>query len=246
MSTKIYLYNQRHPVILVDTSGNFFERRYKPLYTKQLKAHKGTTNRILIEFMNQDQRPVDITNNVFICRLITSDKSSQILEKELTIVNAFKGQAVLTLTEFELETIPVSTINFSIEQIANINEPVYIDDHANSLGQIVVVDSIHSSFKPSFTVTISDSGNATNYTSSIIKASESSTHSFQFDLVGFIGTIQLEGSVDQINWFTIDTPLVYTEATIGTTSIYAQGKYMSLRVAITNNTVGTINSILYR
>jgi len=59
-STKIYLYHQRHRVVLLDTSGAYFSRRYRQVYTKNLTAHRGTDNRILIEFVNQDQKRVDL------------------------------------------------------------------------------------------------------------------------------------------------------------------------------------------
>jgi len=60
MTSKIYLYHQRHKVILLDTSGEFFSRRFRQVYTKNLTAHKGTDNQILIEFVNQDQKRVDL------------------------------------------------------------------------------------------------------------------------------------------------------------------------------------------
>jgi len=60
MTTKIFLYHQRHRVILLDTSGEYFSRRYRQVYTKNLIAHRGTDNQILIEFVNQDQKRVDL------------------------------------------------------------------------------------------------------------------------------------------------------------------------------------------
>lgn len=60
MTSKIYLYHQRHKVILLDTSGEFFSRRFRQVYTKNLTAHRGTDNQILIEFVNQDQKRIDL------------------------------------------------------------------------------------------------------------------------------------------------------------------------------------------
>jgi len=64
MTSKIYLYHQRHKVILLDTSGEFFSRRFRQVYTKNLTAHRGTDNQILIEFVNQDQKRVDLDPDI--------------------------------------------------------------------------------------------------------------------------------------------------------------------------------------
>jgi len=61
MTTKIFLYHQQHRVILLDTTDpTIFEKRYNQMYTKNLIAHRGTDNRILISFVNQDQKRVDL------------------------------------------------------------------------------------------------------------------------------------------------------------------------------------------
>ena len=119
LSTKIYLYHQRHRVVLLDTTGDYFNRRFTQVYTKNLKAHKGTNNQILIEFVNQDQKRVDVTDKEFTCRLISHNGESVILVKQLEIVNALKGQTKLVLTEQELDNITSGTVGFSVEQVAN-------------------------------------------------------------------------------------------------------------------------------
>ena len=64
MTTNIYLFHQRHKVILLDTTGDYFTRRFRQVYTRDLIAHRGTDNQILIQFLNQDQKRVELTRYV--------------------------------------------------------------------------------------------------------------------------------------------------------------------------------------
>lgn len=115
-STRIYLYHQTHRVILLTGCGDVFNRRYQQVYTKTLKAHRGTDNRILFEFVNQDQRPADVIGIEFTFRIISSDGETLLLEKPLEIVNKGKGQARVVLTEEDLDGIRPGLKGFSIEQ----------------------------------------------------------------------------------------------------------------------------------
>ncbi len=59
-STTVYLYQQITRVLLIDTSGGYFTARYDPVYAKQLTVNKGVDNVLLFEFINQEQKPVNI------------------------------------------------------------------------------------------------------------------------------------------------------------------------------------------
>ncbi len=243
MTTKIFLYHQRHRVILLDTSGAFFDRRYEQVYTKNLKAHRGTDNRILIEFVNQDQKPVDITGMQMLCRLMTAE--DLIIEKELLIVNVLKGQTNLILTEQELDSIQPSTIGFSIEQVATFNEPVYVDDHAGGRGNIEILDSILPKFNSSEILTIPEGQLNTDYNTSIINTEEVQLHTFQIDLSTFTGTIAVQGATDiDGNWYEILSQPYVADDTI--TGFNVIGFHPYIRLSITDNTEGSITEILYR
>jgi hypothetical protein len=71
-ATPAYLYQQIQRVLLIDTSGAgaVFQRRWDPVYAKKLTINKGVDNVILFEFVNQDQKPVNITGSTFFFRLI--------------------------------------------------------------------------------------------------------------------------------------------------------------------------------
>ena len=60
-STTIYLYQQIIRVLLIDTSGGYFTARYDPVYAKTLTVNKGVDNVLSFQFLNQEQKPVDIS-----------------------------------------------------------------------------------------------------------------------------------------------------------------------------------------
>jgi hypothetical protein len=63
-STQVYLYQQLTRVLLMDTGGGeTFIYRYDPVYAKRLTINKGVDNVLLFEFVNQEQKPVNITGS---------------------------------------------------------------------------------------------------------------------------------------------------------------------------------------
>ena len=247
-STKIYLYHQRHKVILLDTSGAFFNRRYRQVYTKKLIAHRGTDNQILIEFVNQDQKRVDVTGKVFTCRLISSDGEKLLLEKPLEAVNETEGQTKLVLTEQELDNIHPGLISFSIEQVATGDpyEPVYVDDNAGARGKIDVVDSIMPAFTASGILSIPDHGINTTYVSSVLNTEDTDLFTFQIERDNFTGDIVVEGAADlDGQWYTIRTDNLVS-ASLLTFNIEGYHPYIRFNITEDISNVGAITTILYR
>ena len=115
--TKIFLYHQSHRVILLDTSsGCYNNRSYNSVFSKDLVAHKATDNRILINFVNQQQKRVNLNGIEFIFRLISGDGTKLYLEKMIEVVNIAGGQGRVVLTESELDKIPTGKVGYSIER----------------------------------------------------------------------------------------------------------------------------------
>ena len=180
------------------------------MYTKNLIAHRGTDNQILIEFVNQDQKRVDLTGKEFTCRLISHDGTTLLLEKPLEEVQLLQGQTKLVLTEEELDLIAPGRVGFSIEQTADgaLYEPVYVDDNAGARGYIDIEDSIMPSFIESEVLTIPTPTTST-YPSSILNTDATDLHTFQFIMDNFTGTIETRGAADtDSEWYTIQTDTI--------------------------------------
>lgn len=243
-TTTVLLYHQRHTVLLLDSSGSYLTGGYNKVFANSLIAHKGTDNQIIFDFINQDQKHVDITGKTFTLRIIAFDGETLILEKDLVIINATKGQAKLVLTEQELDGIILTQVGFSIEQTdgTGLYEPVYIDDNAGGRGVINIVDSILPKFQPSADILIPDHFTA-SYITSIISTEAVSNHTFQLELENFTGTIVLEGASDTDGaWYTIET-LILVDTALELLNI--TGFHQYLRFSITE-TSGTLTKILYR
>ena len=68
------------------------------MYANNLKLNKGVSNKIQFQFLNQEQKPVDLTGKTISFRLISYNGSEVFFRKELTILLALKGLAQLEVT----------------------------------------------------------------------------------------------------------------------------------------------------
>lgn len=246
MTTQAFIYHQRHRVILLDTSGEYFERRYRQVYTKDLTAHRGTDNQILIQFVNQDQKRVDVTGKTFTCRLISHTGHDLLLEKTLESVNEEQGQVKLVLTESELDLIAPGKVGFSIEQTADntLYEPVYVDDNAGGRGIINVTDSIMPAFVQSDTLTIPEGQPGPELVTSILSTEDVDLFTFQLDMDQFVGDILVEGATDTDSlWYEIQTENITIASDLHIFNV--EGYHPYLRLTITP-TSGSVETIKYR
>jgi hypothetical protein len=149
-STPVYLYQQVQRILLVDTSGAYFDRRWDPVYAKKLTVNKGVDNVILFEFVNQDQKPVNITGSALKFRLINLAGNQQLIEKEMVIINAQFGRAKVTLSAAETTEFPAEPSSYAIERASgDLVEAVFVDAQALARADVDIVDSVQPQFVPS-------------------------------------------------------------------------------------------------
>ena len=130
-STTLYLYQQQICVLLVDTSGGYFTARYDPVYAKSLTIDKGVDNVLLFEFINQDQKPVNITGSTFKFRLINQEGTSLLPEKDVEILSASTGRAKVVLDSADTVGMTAQPASYSLIRTAgNYVQAVYVDDNA--------------------------------------------------------------------------------------------------------------------
>jgi hypothetical protein len=154
-STTAYLYQQIVRVLLVDTSGGYFTARYDPVYAKSLTVNKGVDNVLLFEFINQDQKPVNITGSTFIFRLVSQNGDRLLLEKTAEILNAPTGRAKVTLTQSDTVDLVAQPASYSLQRNAgDYQQAVYSDDNSQARANCNIVDSVFPAFVQSQTLTI--------------------------------------------------------------------------------------------
>jgi hypothetical protein len=155
-STTIYLYQQKTKVLLVDTlDGSSFTYRYDLVYAKKLTVNKGVDNVLLFEFINQQEKPVNITGSTLVFRIVNQSGTELLLEKPMVILNAASGRAKVTLNAADLYTLPAQPAAYSIDRAAgNLVEAVFTDAQAGARAPLEIVDSVFPEFVPSSELSI--------------------------------------------------------------------------------------------
>ena len=133
--------------------------------------------------------------------------------------------------------------------------PVFVDQNAGARGDINIVNSVLPSFVPSANITIptgqpfpnlanNESSNVT-YVTSVINTEDNPILTIQTQLVGFNGTVGIEGStIVSGDWYPITTSTVYSNVS-DTKGYSVKGFHPYVRVVFTSN-AGVATNILAR
>jgi hypothetical protein len=258
-STSVFLFTQRQIVILL--SGNS-PRAFMPVYAKTMNLHKGVDNKLQFQFLNQEQKPVDITGKTITCRIINYNGTEVLINKALTLELPLTGIAYLQLNAADLEDIPAQRCYYSLEiPVGEFDYPVFVDPAAGARGDINIVNSVLPSFVPSQIVTIPTGQpfpnlnpnvnannpltNANTYYSSIINTQDNPILTIQTKLDGYNGDVSIEGTCNQqlTDWYPIETHS-YEDAS-ATTGYTIHGFHPFVRMVFTSN-AGVVTNILAR
>ena len=237
-STTAYLYQQKQSVLVHDTSGAYYDRRWQPVYAKNLKINRGVDNIILFEFINQDQKPVNISGSTITFRLISQDSKALLIAKDLVTLNATFGRAKVTLTSEELDTVNAQPANWSLERASgDLHEAVFVDDYASSSGTADVVDGVYPDFVPSHSMTVPDYtvqgiDNPNRVHTSIAHTSGKTLTTFQMDFDNFTGNVKPQGADTQLGpWYDIGNQTVYTnQSTRSFINVAGHHNYLRLEI----------------
>jgi hypothetical protein len=245
-STSVYFFIPRQTVVLNVGSS---PRRYQTVYAKNLKLHKGVDNRLQFQFLNQEQKPVDVTGKEITIRIISDDGAATIVKSALTPVFSVNGIMELQLTSSELDSIDSQKASYSIEIPAGqFNLPVFVAGDGGARGVVDIVDSILPKHLPSMQVGISTHEQPNNNTvvfySDVVSTSYTPSITVQAYYTGFSGVVKVQGSTSPTtDWYDI-ADATYIEST--QTDMYViEGFHPYLRLQFTS-TQGTVDKILAR
>ena len=221
------------------------------MYAKRLRLHRGVDNRLQFQFLNQDQKPVDLTGKDITFRLIGSDNKTILLQKSLTMVLPLTGIAELQVSADEVTEIPAQLAFYSLEiPVDQFNLPVFMDNDSGARGSILIEDSILPKFVESNTVTVSNVANSMNlptvtYYSSIIPSDGKYLSTVQSFLNGYTGTVTIQGStIPDADWYNIGTRYNYNEAT-ECVGYNIEGYHPYIRFEFTKQ-AGSVDKLLVR
>lgn len=260
-ATPAYLYQQIQAVLMVDISGvgAVFDRRWKPVYAKNLKLNLGVDNVILFQFQNQDQKPVNITGSTFTFRIISQNGQNLLYAKELVSLNNATGRAKVTIPAADTLMLQPQPAGWSLEFSSGVlDQAVFTDDYAGARGFIDIVDSVLPAFVASAELTIPDQAPVGNvYYSSTLTTDGNRLTTFQIDTGDFVGNLSVEGATSSADtdpeWYQVDFQDLETGNTVSqiniTTdrriAINVSGYHPYVRLEL-GQTTGNIEQILYR
>lgn len=246
-STPLYFFKPRQIVVLYSGTSS---RRYQIVYAKNLTLNRGVDNQLQFQFLDQEQKKIDITGKTLSFRLLNYDGTQILLRKALDAFLPLTGLANLTLSSSELININPQLCSYSLEiDDGSLNLPVFTNSEASARGTISVVDSVLPKHIPSMPVeipthqTVANTG--TTYYSSVIGMNGTSLMTFQPYLDEYSGNIVIQGSTSIDNgWYDVDTIGTFANDS-STTSFSVEGFHPYVRLQF-NSTAGNVANILVR
>jgi hypothetical protein len=253
-STSVFVYTQRQIVVLL--FGNSV-RKYMPVYAKPLTLHKGVDNRIQFQFLDQEQKPVNITGKSITCRILNYNGTEVLIRKALDINLGLTGIASLNLNASDIEDVDAQKAYYSLEiPVGEFDYPVFVDQNAGARGDMNIVNSVLPSFVPSQEVSIptgqpfpnisNSSGNTSMvYFTSIINTQDNPVLTIQTKYEEYYGNVEILGSSTVDGDFYVieeDNELVELTETKGYT---IHGYHPFVKVKFTSNS-GAVTNILAR
>lgn len=227
-----------------------------PVYAKPLTLNKGVDNRIQFQFLNQEQKPVDITGKSITCRILNNNGTVVLIQKALDLDYALTGIASLTLNAADIEDIVPQKAYYSLEiPVGEFDFPVFVDQNAGARGDMNIVNSVLPSFVPSANITIptgqpfpnlaqNESSNVT-YVTSVINTEDNPILTIQTHYTEFYGDVTIQGSTQvDSDWYPIyvETDMANVTETKGYT---IKGFHPFVRMSFTSN-AGAVTNILAR
>ena len=258
-STQVFIYTQRQIVVLL---SGYSPRAYMPQYAKTLTLNKGVDNQIQFQFLNQEQKPVDITGKVITFRLISYNGAAVLLNKALTLQLPLTGIAVLNVSPAEIEGIDPQKAHYSLEiPVEEFDYPVFVDQNAGARGDMNIVNSVLPSFVPSATVTIPTgqafpnlsqanldyygNGQYLGYHTSPIYTNNNPVLTIQARYDEYYGNVLIEGSCQpDVDWYPIEAHVDLANVT-ETVGYVVRGYHPYVRMTFTSN-AGAVTNILSR
>ena len=204
LNLPVYLYT---PVIRVFLDlENSTKHGVDIMYHGYAKLAKGVTNTLQFNFLNGDQRPIDVSTKTFVFKMFDYSTNKEVVSKELNIIDdgttfAIKGKTQLTLTGVDIPTsFKPGLYTYSIlEQAGTELLPTYIDGASDLQGKIEIVDGVIAKFIPSEELTFLH-GQDQVYTAGPISTNRdgkghNGNHTIQAYFTDFTGNLEVRGSL---------------------------------------------------
>jgi hypothetical protein len=255
----VYLYPNK-----VDAYTNYLAawktERYRKVYNRNLKLHRGADNRVDIQVRNSDEKPYDVSSyDDFVFNLVNRETKELILSKGCTTQNLSTGKIYVILTESELSDIEPGFYQYSIiGQIRNETDntvisnrtPFYIDSQYGAFSNLEILNDVFGEPVDSTKVKefrdfrLSTASPSIYMLSSIIDANPElstpqSLHTFQFYCNNYTGKVTIQGSQSDGGnpgiWVDLDTADYIDQSTPAYKNITGKWNWFRIKYGATFN-----------
>ena len=247
-STIIYNYLPRQIVVVYNglTTG-----RYQLVYAKNLSLHLGVDNKLQFQFINQDQKPVDITNTTVSIKILNYDNTAILMQTQLVPVLPLTGIAELQLVASDLLNIEAQMCHYSLTMHNGTNNlPLFTNEHANAQGTIEILSDMLPDHIPSTNITIptypQPAGSTVTFTSSTIDTLANQLTTLQVYYANYSGNILINGSTtgtSSDDWYLIQHETYNEDTSTEFYTIEGIHPYLQLKFNLTG---GNVTQILAR
>ena len=228
---------------------------------------KGIRNTIRFNFLNGEQRPIDVHNKAFKFKMFEKATNRQVLEKDLTILDdnvtyTKKGRTELVIAGDDTQNLNSGIYTYSIVQVvdANTMAPVYVDGARTMSGNIELTDGVLPSFIASddlrFLKITGYGVNPVVWGTGKVSANRdgkgnNALHTAQFYYTNFTGSIKIYGSLlntidgDNGNWVLLDTIYKTNQSTTDYYNLQGFDNFKFFKFEYSPDS-GSIDKVLYR
>jgi hypothetical protein len=232
------------------------------VYAKSLTINKGVDNVLLFEFINQDQKPVNITGSSFVFRLMNQTGDKLLLEKTMTSLSNALGRVKVVLDTNDTINLVAQPASYSIQRTSgDYVQAVYVDANSQARADANVVDSVLPQFIPSKALTIPtiygkaqqivpgptnwpdwalypqpvNTTQLTEFYSSFIDTSQQSLTTVKMDLDHFTGTVKFQAAQDYESvWYNVTPSYDFLDET-SSQYFNIEGFHPLIRAAFNNS-----------
>lgn len=206
------------------------------MYQRDLKVQKGIKNQIRVQFKNSDQKRVQIYNTqTFVFSMFDAINQRVIVEKSLEVLDdgttSTKGIALLTLNESDTLNLDRTSYQYSVK-LADTDGtylPTYANTYYGMAGTLHLSNDVYPVLKDStsvttFNPTYNDSTQMYEHKTGNIYANpeyngNSALHTIAVYMTNYIGTLYVQGTLDNDPGSSGNYSTLITKTYDGTTSV---------------------------
>ena len=265
----VYLYPNKIDVF-TNTLAAWQPERYRRVYNRNLKIHRGVDNRIDLQVRNSDQKAQAVTGVYLVFNLVNRESKELILQKDCVIQSASGGKAYVILSNTELAGIEPGFYQYSVVSETRVlngathtvsaKTPLYIDSQYGAFSPLEITGDVFG--EPVDSLVIKefknyqpfDPNTQLYFISGIIDAqpqygTPQSLHTFQIKTTNYSGSIIIQGSQsaggNPERWVDLQT-IPAIQDPILYQNITGKFNWFRIKHIPALSNTGTVDSVLYR